>query len=98
MEARNAKSPGSRPLGSQDNSPKPTASNFSQRTDSVNGNGAQAVEPLLLHHRAMLESSGISPATMNARGYLDRDHEDGTPTPGLLRRAVPGARSGDSHL
>ncbi len=69
MEARNARSPGIAALGSQDNSPKPTVSNFSQHTDSVNGNGVQAVEPLLPHHRTMLEATALSPEVIQARGY-----------------------------
>lgn len=69
MEDPNAESPGIAALGSRKQTEKPTEENFSQCTESVNGDGAQAAKPLLPQHRAMLEASGIVPATMNARGY-----------------------------
>lgn len=36
---------------------------------TVNGDAAQAADPLLPHHRKMLADSGISPEVINARGY-----------------------------
>jgi hypothetical protein len=66
MEARNEKSPECGAQGFQSGTEKTDRKSFSHGAAGVNG---QAADPLLPHHRAMLEASALSPGVMNARGY-----------------------------